>query len=309
MKPIVTLTLNPSIDESSSVNNVVADRKLRCTAPTYEPGGGGINVSRVIKTLGGETRAMYFLGGPTGQLFQQLMDRTGVETHPVSIEDLTRTDLMISENSTGRQYRFGMPGPLVKEGEWKRCLSELGALDWSPEYIVASGSLPPGVPEDFYHLVSHISQRLGARLIVDTSGKALIEAVKSDVFLLKPNMNELRALVGKELKDEAEIEAEMANIVKSGKSQIVVVSLGAGGALVVSRAGAERVRAPVVPIVSRVGAGDSMVAGIVLSLARGLTVSEAVRFGVAAGAATVMSPGSNLCKRADVERLYAGMSH
>jgi 6-phosphofructokinase 2 len=308
MKPIITLTANPSIDESTSVSHVVADRKLRCSTPAYEPGGGGINVSRVIKILGGDTRAVYLTGGATGQFFNQLMEKTGVELHPVPIEDLTRTDLMIIEESTGRQYRFGMPGPSVKEEEWKRCLIEMENLDCQPEYIVASGSLPPGVPENFYHLVSHISTRSGARLVVDTSGRALAEAVKGEIFLLKPNMNELRALVGKELKDEAEIEAEMANIVKSGKSQFVVVSLGASGALVVSKAGTERVPAPIVPIISRVGAGDSMVAGMVLSLARGMSIRDAVRFGVATGSATVMTPGSNLCKREDAERLYATMA-
>jgi 6-phosphofructokinase 2 len=308
MKPIVTLTVNPSVDESTSVCHVVADRKLRCEEPIYESGGGGINVSRVIKILGGETRAMYLAGGATGRFFQQLIEKTGVELHPMPIDGLTRTDLIITEDSTGRQYRFGMPGPSVKEAEWKRCLTELENLDCQPDYIVASGSLPPGIPEEFYHMVAYISRRLDAKYIVDTSGPALASVSKGEVFLLKPNMSELRTLAGRELKNEAEIESAVADLIRKGKSQIIVVSLGASGALVATKTGIERIPAPVVPIVSRVGAGDSMVAGIVLGLARGMSVLSAVRFGVAAGSATVMTPGTNLCRREDVERLYAAIS-
>jgi 6-phosphofructokinase 2 len=307
MKPIVTLTLNPSIDESTSVSHVVADRKLRCNAPTHEPGGGGINVSRVVKNLGGETLAMYLVGGPTGQMFQTLLEHTGVANHPVSIKDLTRMDLMVIEESSGRQYRFGMPGPSVTEPEWQKCLTDLASLNFRPDYIVASGSLPPGVPDDFYTLVARISHQLGARLIVDTSGQALCEAVKGGVYLLKPNMNELKSLVGKDLKDEYQIESEVKKLIKSGKSEIVVVSLGAAGVMMVSKEGTERVRAPTVPIISKVGAGDSTVGGIVLSLARGMSIRDAVTYGVASGSATVMTPGSQLCRREDVERLYNNM--
>jgi 6-phosphofructokinase 2 len=307
MKPIVTLTLNPSIDESTSVSNVVADRKLRCSAPSHEPGGGGINVSRVIKSLGGDTMAMYLVGGPTGQMFQTLIDKAEITSHPIQIRDLTRMDLMVIEESSGRQYRFGMPGPNVGEPEWQKCLTDLASLSFKPEYIVASGSLPPGVPDDFYTLVARVSHQLGARLIVDTSGSALLEAVKGGVYLLKPNMNELKSLVGKDLKDEFQIEAEVKKLIISGKSEIVVVSLGAAGVLMVSKEGTERVRAPTVPIISKVGAGDSTVGGMVLSLARGMSIRESVTFGVAAGSATVMTQGSQLCRREDVERLYSGM--
>jgi 6-phosphofructokinase 2 len=308
MKPIVTLTINPSIDESTSIGNVIADRKLRCNPPTYEAGGGGINVSRVVRILGGDTLAMYLVGGVTGQMFQDLVDRTGIGARPIPIADMTRMDLMVMEESTGRQYRFGFPGPQVKEVEWQSCLTELSELDFQPEYIVASGSLPPGVPDNFYNLVARISHELGARLIVDTSGPALQEAVKAGVYLLKPNMNEMRSLVGREIKDEAQLEREAMKIVKSGQSEIVVVSLGAAGVLWASRDGAERVRAPTVPIVSKVGAGDSTLGGIVFSLARGLSIREAIRFGVAAGSATVMTPGSQLCLKEDVEKLYARIS-
>jgi 6-phosphofructokinase 2 len=307
MKPIVTLTMNPSIDESTSVANVIADRKLRCSAPSHEPGGGGINVSRVIKSLGGESLAIFPVGGPTGDMFQALIDKANITNHPVRIQDLTRMDLMVIEEATGRQYRFGMPGPQVNESEWQRCLTDLSSLDFKPEYIIASGSLPPGVPEDFYTLVARISHQIGAKLIVDTSGKALSEAIKGSVYLLKPNMNELKSLVGKELKDENQIEIEVLKFIRSGLVEIVVVSLGPAGVLMVSKDGTEKFRAPTVPIISKVGAGDSTVGGIVLSLARDVPLREAVIYGVAAGSATVMTPGSQLCRPEDVERLYAGL--
>jgi 6-phosphofructokinase 2 len=200
-----------------------------------------------------------------------------------------------------------MPGPSVTEPEWQKCLTDLASLNFRPDYIVASGSLPPGVPDDFYTLVARISHQLGARLIVDTSGQALCEAVKGGVYLLKPNMNELKSLVGKDLKDEYQIESEVKKLIKSGKSEIVVVSLGAAGVMMVSKEGTERVRAPTVPIISKVGAGDSTVGGIVLSLARGMSIRDAVTYGVASGSATVMTPGSQLCRREDVERLYNNM--
>lgn len=305
MKPIVTITVNPSIDQSTSVPNVIADRKLRCKPPVYEPGGGGINVSRVIRILGGETMAFYTMGGLTGQLFQELLNGIGMICHPISIRDLTRMDLMVIEESTGRQYRFGMPGPLVREEEWQKLLNDLSNLDFRPDYVVASGSLPPGVPQDFYSMVAGICRKLGARLIVDTSGSALVEAVNNGgIFLVKPNMSEMRDLIGKDIRDESHLESEARKIVESGKVEVLVISLGAAGALMVSRDGTQRVRAPTVNIVSKVGAGDSTVGGIVLSLTRGMPLIEAVRFGVATGSATVMTPGSQLCRREDVERLY-----
>jgi 6-phosphofructokinase 2 len=304
MKPIITITMNPSVDESSSVDHVVAGRKLRCKQPTYEPGGGGINVSRVIARLGGETLAYYLVGGPTGQIFQELLDRQSVKAFPIPIKGLTRMDLMIIEEATGAQYRFGMPGPQVLDADWQRCLTEISNISPSPDYIVASGSLPPGVPPDFYALLARICHEIGAKLIVDTSGEALCRAASAGLFLLKPNMSEFRDLIGKDVRDEIQIESEMKKLVNAGAVEVIVVSLGAAGALMVSASGSERVRAPTVPIISKVGAGDSTVAGIVLGLSRGMPIRDAVRLGVAAGAATVMTPGSELCRPEDVERLY-----
>lgn len=307
MKSIVTLTMNPSVDYSSTVDHVVAERKLRCGASRYEPGGGGINVSRVIKRFDEKSLAIYIAGGLTGHMLQDLLDREGLDHRPVPVRDLTRINFMVIEEATGLQFRFGMPGPTLTEPEWQRCLLELSAIQPKPDYIVASGSLPPGVPDDFYARVVRISRELGARLIVDTSGEALCAAVKAGVYLFKPNMRELQGLIGRNIRDESQLEISAREVVERGGSEIVVVSLGAAGALMVTRERSERIRAPTVPIGSKVGAGDSMVAGIVLSLARGVSVREAVRFGVAAGAAAVMTPASELCRKEDAERLYQSM--
>lgn len=307
VKRIVTLTMNPSIDLSTGVEHIIPDRKLRCKSLQREPGGGGINVSRVIQRLGGASIALYPVGGPAGQMLQNLLDQEGLKHHPVPIDGWTRENFMILEEATGQQFRFGMPGPPLYTSEWKQCLEEIFSLDPKPDYIVASGSLPPGVPKNFYALLAQKVKELESRLMVDTSGEELRLAVEPGLFLLKPNMRELGELAGKEIKDESEQETAARKIVESGQTEVVVVSLGAAGALLVSKEGFERLRAPSVSIKSRVGAGDSMVAGIVLSLAQGKSLREAILFGIAAGAAAVMTPGSELCRREDVEQLYTRM--
>lgn|SRR5690554_229969 len=301
---IITLTMNPVVDISSSVSHVIVERKLRCDTPIYEPGGGGINVARAIRKLGGEAAAVYPAGGLTGELLRGLLDKEGLQHHCIPITGMTRESFTVLETATGQQYRFGMPGPTIKEEECQKCLDVLEEKASTAEYIVASGSLPPGVGEDFFVRVAHIAAKSGARLVVDTSGEALRRAMEVGTFLLKPNLRELSELAGEEIQDETRQEEVAMGIIKTGKCRAVVASLGAAGVLLATKEGVERIRSPLVPIVSKVGAGDSTVAGTVLSLARKRPLKEAVRFGVAAGAAAVMTPGSELCRREDVERLY-----
>ena len=307
MKTIVTMTLNPAIDKSSSVAHVMAERKLYCKPPRFEPGGGGVNVSRAIKKLGGESMLLYPAGGLTGERLQGLLDEEGLNHRPFPIEGLIRESLVILEESTGRQYRFGMPGPEFQEQEWEQFLDALSAIDPAPDYLVASGSLPPGVPADFYARVARAGKKKGAKTIIDASGEALEEALKEGVYLIKPNVREFRELVGEDIKEESQIKAEAQKMVKSGRCEVLVISLGAAGALMVSEEISEHILPPTVPIVSKVGAGDSMVAGIVLSLARGKPLRESVLFGAAAGTAAVMTPGTELCRREDAERLFKSM--
>lgn len=301
---IATVTMNPAIDKSSSVDRVVAEWKLRCDLPSYEPGGGGINVSRAIRNLGGNSLAWYIAGGFSGKLLRELLDREGLEHQGIPIQGMTRESLSVLEKSTGLQYRFNMPGPKLAKKEWETCLKEITHLLDRVEYLVASGTLPPGVPNDFYGLLAQRAKRKKVRMILDTSGEALRLALQEGVFLIKPNLREFAELTGQERSDELEEENRAKELVKQGGCEVVVVSLGAAGVLAASAAGTERIPAPVVPIKSKVGAGDSTVAGMVLALARGWSWPKALRFGVAAGAAAVMTPGSELCRREDTERLY-----
>ena len=304
MKSIVTVTMNPTIDKSAAVWSVVPERKLRCHSPGYEPGGGGINVSRAIGRLGGEARALYTAGGLQGRLLGDLLAGEGMECLPMPVAEATRENLIVFEESTKLQFRFGMPGPTLAPEEWEGSLALLAGLSPAPDYVVASGSLPPGVPEDFYARLARAAKARGARVIVDTSGKALAPALAEGVFLVKPNVGELRELAGEGVEEETLKEEAARGLLAKGQSEVVVVSLGAAGAFAVWQGGGGYFRAPTVPIQSKVGAGDSMVPAMVLGLARGGSLEEAVRFGVAAGAAAVMTPGTELCRREDVERLY-----
>jgi len=304
---IVTVTVNPTVDINTHVSQVLPEKKLRCGPPHRQPGGGGVNVARAVHRLGGEATAFYLAGGPPGEMLCQLMEGEGVAQHALPVGGWTRENLIVFEEASGLQYRFGMPGPEVEEEEWRRCLDELAALEPAPDYLVASGSLPPGVPDEFFARVAEIARDRGARLVVDTSGEPLRHAVDVGTFMLKPNLRELRELVGEELEGEHEQVEAAQDLVERGRVEVVVLSLGAGGALVVTSDTVEPIRTPTVPIRSKVGAGDSMVGGMVLALARGWELLPAIRFGVAAGAAAVMTDGTELCRRDDTERLYDEM--
>ena len=307
MKNIVTISINPAIDKSSSIAHVVAERKLYCKRPRFEPGGGGVNVSRAIKKLGGESTLLYPTGGLTGKSLQELLNEEDLAHWPFPIEGSIRESLVILEESTGQQYRFGMPGPEFQKKEWEQFLQELSTIEPSPDYLVASGSLPPGVPADFFAQVARVGKNKGAKTIIDASGEALEKAIQEGVYLIKPNVREFRGLVGKDITEESQIKAEAQKMVKSARCEVLVISLGAAGALMISEDIAEHILPLTVPIISKVGAGDSMVAGIVLSLARGKPLRESILFGVAAGTAAVMTPGTELCRREDAERLYKDM--
>jgi len=305
MASTLTLTLNPTIDKSAEVDHVTSEKKLRCRSPRYEPGGGGLNVSRAIRKLGGESTALYLAGGLQGRRLQDLLDEEKLDHRPVPIAEPTRENLIVYEDKSGEQYRFGMPGPEVSESEWRGLLDSLRDRDPAPDYLVASGSRPPGVPDDFYARLARLCREKGTRMILDASGDTLVEAVREGVFLVKPNVAELRTLAGTDdFQDEAELEELACRLTRDGVIEVVVASLGAAGAKLAWKDQCRRLRAPTVSIKSKVGAGDSMVAGIVLGLARGQSIPDAARFGVAAGAAAVTTPGTELCRREDAERLF-----
>lgn len=306
MTAIATLTLNPALDLSTATDAVVPTHKLRCAVPRFDPGGGGVNVARVVRTLGGEAVAVFPAGGNTGRMLQSLLDQEGIDSRAVPIAGLTRVSFTVDERRSGAQYRFVLPGPELTTVELQRCLDRLSSLSPSPIYIVASGSLPPGVPSDIYGRVAQMARDAGARLILDTSGEAL-RRTGGGVYLVKPNLRELQDLESREIRGEAEQVASARRLITEGLSEVVVLSLGADGALLVTAEGHERYPAIDVPVQSAVGAGDSMVGALTLGLVRGLPLGAAVCFGMAAGAATLMTPGTELCRREDVERLFAQM--
>lgn len=301
MQTITTLTPNPAVDLYAEVDRVVADEKLRCRDPRRDAGGGGINVARVVGRLGEEVRAVYPVGGPTGRRLRELLAQE-VDSVPVEVGGDTREDLTVGEAGSGRQFRFIMPGPELAREEGERLRD--AALDPAPDYLVASGSLPPGLPTDFYAELARRAREAGSRVVLDTAGEALEAALEAGVFLLKPNLRELGHIAGRDISRDPDQEEVASELVSRGAARVVVVSLGAAGVLVVGPGVTERVPAPTVPIRSRIGAGDSSVAGITLALARGEDLMTAVRLGVAAGAAAVMTPGTELCRRSDTERLF-----
>jgi 6-phosphofructokinase 2 len=307
MQHIVTLTMNPTIDKTTSVEQVEKEVKLRCGQAKREPGGGGINVSRAIQKLGGASRCVYTAGGPVGRILQDLLGDEDLEHHPVEVRNETRENFVVFEQSSRKQYRFGLPGPDLSDGEWRGCLDVIENLDPFPDILVGSGSLPPGVPDDFYGRMAEIGSRRNCKVAVDSSGAALRGAFQAGVYLLKPNMKEFSEITGKYELEDREIEEEARSLIQAGRAAVIAVSLGAGGALIVDAEQTLHISSPTVPIRSKIGAGDSMTAGMLLGIARGMDFPEWTRFGVAAGAAAVMTEGTELCRREDTERLYREM--
>ena len=303
MSSIITITFNPAIDKSTSVTELVPDKKMRCSQPVFEPGGGGVNVARAIKKLGGNANAVYLAGGYSGSFFKQLLDKEEVDSSVIKIAGHTRENLIVVDKKNDLQYRFGMPGPGVTEEEWKQLLTFLDGIE-DVAFMIASGNVPSGMPADIFTRISSIAKKKNAKFIVDASGESLKLALSEEVFLIKPNLGELSSLAGKEWIDHSEVEITARQIIDKNKCEVIVVSMGEKGAMLISASETISVIPPTVERKSTVGAGDSMLAGIVLSLSRGWSLADSVRFGVACGTAATMNPGTELCHREDAERLY-----
>lgn len=306
MEKIVTLTLNPAIDKSTTVKAIVPEKKLRCDVPKFEPGGGGVNVSRALKKLGGTSTAMYLAGGHSGKFYEQLLDDEGIQSIVIAIKSRTRENLIVVDEANA-QYRFGMPGPTIQEAEWKSCLQQLEDAN-GIEYLVASGSMPDGVPLDFFAMLADLCNHKNIRFILDTSGKPLKNAIDDGVFLIKPNIGELSSLHGSEELSEDDAISAARDIINKGGCQVMVISMGPAGAILVTKDEVFESSAPSVKKRSTVGAGDSMVAGMVYALSKGFNWKQVLQYGIATGTSTTMNPGTQLCKKEDVERLFAKMS-
>lgn len=299
---IVTLTLNPAIDLSYEVDRLVATHKLRTCAERTFPGGGGINVARVLARLGRETNCVYLAGGATGPTFEALLTEQGLPATRIAIAGSTRIATTVFETETGKEFRFTPPGPEVSEPEWRACLDTLARLrcDW----LVASGSLPRGVPTQFYAHLASLTAASGSRLVLDSSGLALRDAIASGgVYLAKPNLAEFEQLTGRQFAGPEDVGQAARELVRASGMHAMVVTLGAQGAVLAT--GDDIVLSPALALEAKsaVGAGDSFVAGMVHALAGGEDMAAAFRFGMAAGSAAILTPGTELARREDIERL------
>ena len=301
--PIVTVTVNPALDVSFEVDQVIAERKLRCTRPVMHPGGGGINVARVALRLGQAARALWVGGGRDAPVLGDLLDHEQVPHERLPTRDELRRSLHVEERATGDMFRFVMPGAELTDDEQAHILDRVAALD-GVAYVVLSGSLSPSLPVDFYARLAERCPR-EARVVLDTSGDPLARGLAGRIYLVKPNRNELSRMVGRELADHADLARAARELIDAGRVEVVAVSLAEDGLLLVTREGPEHVAAPTVEMVSAVGAGDSTVAGIVVGLARGMPLTDAARLGAAAGSAAVMTEATELCRPEDVARLFA----
>jgi 6-phosphofructokinase 2 len=305
MSDIITITPNPAVDVSTVVEKIVPVTKLRGSSQKRDPGGGGINVARVISRFGGDVTALYPVGGTTGALLKRLLEHEGIKSLTWTTSEETREDFFVTESATGQPYRFILPGPTLSELEWQACLDLLANLDPFPRFVIGSGSLPHGVPADFYARIAGIAQAHGAQMVLDTSGPALSAAVSAGVDLVKPSLREMRELAGCELADASAWEAAARALVATRKVAMVALTMGHLGAVLVTRDRVLRAQPLPVTPVSAVGAGDSFLGVLIHQLVSSATLDDAFRWAVAAGAAALLHAGTALCDPADVRRLAA----
>ena len=302
---IVTLTMNPVLDKNTNAKLVVPEKKIRCKTPSYAPGGGGINVSRAIKKLGSNSVAIFLAGGNNGKSMAKLLDEESIQHEQIDSGVDVRENLMVLDETTNNQYRFGMPGHEVDEKYWKNVLTSIKNIQPKPAYLVASGSLPPGVPDDFYARLAQFAKQNDIRMVLDASGASLKLALEEGVYLIKPNLREMAGLLEKDVLTGMEQEEAAKKFLKNNFCEVLLLSLGARGAMVASNADViSYIVPPTMPVISTVGAGDSMVAGMVKGLTKGLSTHQAARYGVSAGTAAAMTPGSELCRKVDTEKIY-----
>ena len=302
---IVTLTINPSLDKSTQFTGLIAEQKIRCKPPRYDAGGGGINVSKAISRLGGDSLCIFSSGGSPGIKLEELVQKEGIEIKTISTQNWTRENLVALDTNTNSQYRFCFPGASISDLEKETIIQTVQQL--KPKYLVASGSLNEGLATDFYQKIADLAKATGTKLILDTSGEALKKVLEKGVYLVKPNIGELAKLIGVERLETNEVEVAARKLIEKGSAEIVVVSLGAQGAVLVTATQTEFVPAPNVVKKSTVGAGDSMVGAMVWALSLNKSLKEVVQWGVACGSAATMNEGTQLFKLEDAKRLFEGL--
>ena len=311
MPSILTLTMNPALDLLTTVPQVMDSHKLRCSALQTHPGGGGINVARILRRMGNDVLALFPAGGETGAQLQQLLLQEDVAHEAVPIQGRTRESFSVHELATQHDFRFVLPGPELSASEVAACRQSLLAHAQPGSYWVLSGSLPPGTPDNFYAEVARQAQALHCQVILDASGPPLKAALAQGVTLFKPSLRELRDLTGLPLTTEPEWIAAAQQLLTQGQARLVALSLGEQGAVLVSAQAVWRAQALPVPVRSTIGAGDSFVGGLVHALnqhaASGLdnphVLVEAFRWAMATSAAALLSLGTALAQPEDIQRL------
>ncbi len=304
---ILTITLNPAVDVATHVPAVIAGPKLRCAAPRYDPGGGGVNVARAVQKLGGAARALVAVGGPMGQRLVSLLATEGVPALPIVVSGETRQSFAVTDGATGAQYRFGVPGEHLTAQDADRLLTEIAAHTTHNSYVVISGSVAPGLPEDMQSRIIAIAAEKHARVVVDTSSRALdrlIGAPTTPVYLLRVDQSEAAEAANHHMDTVADSVAFATDLVARGVAEIIVTGRGAEGSVLVSRDQRFFCHAPKVTVRSKIGAGDAFVGAMTLTLARGGTADAALRWGVAAASATVSTEATALCDLAQAQACY-----
>lgn len=302
MPGIITITLNPVIDKTYKVNDLVPEHKLRCANPFVEAGGGGINVSKGLKILGSSSLAVFFKGGRNGEHLHEMLQREQVECRPITIDGETRESLIIIEQSNGKEFRIVVEGPEIGMPNFQEIIRLIESE--KPEWIIASGSLPKGLPKDVYAILAKTAKLSGSKLVLDTSGEALREALTEGVYLMKPNLRELSSLAGVEALKHYEVPAAAKKLISDGRAEVIVVSMSSEGATLITKEMHYHVPAPQVEQSSTVGAGDSMVSGMVWALQQEKTLTEMICWGIACGSAATMNTGTQLFKKTDAEELF-----
>jgi 6-phosphofructokinase 2 len=298
---IVTITLSPCLDKSTTVEKFVPEKKLKCSYPLFEAGGGGINVSRALHNFKTDSLCIYISGGYTGRILNNLVYHDQLNAAPVPSDAYTRENFIVFENQTHLQFRFGMPVNPVPKKEWKAVIARLNRT--KANYLVLSGSVWPEIDQEFFIELQKYIKKNNVNFVADTAGNALKAVLKTGAYLIKPNQNEFSQLYGKKPLNAKQIVVKAKQMVKKGLVKNILVSLGGEGAVLINDKEAFQFVPPKLKIKSTVGAGDTMVAGIVYQLNKGKEISEAVKFGVACGSATTINSGMQLGTLAGAKKL------
>ena len=308
MAKIVTLTPNPALDIATHVEKLVPSHKLRCGPVHRDPGGGGINVARVVHRLGGKVVAVYACGGGSGDELRDLLRKEGLLNRAVHVAGHTRESFNVTEDASGGQFRFILPGDPMSENEWKRCLDVTLSLIADGDYVVGSGSLPPGVPADFYARAVRLAKSKGAKTAIDTQGPSLKAVIEEGIDVLKASAREMGDYLGVAPTAPEGWREACRELLRSGKVQTIAVTLGEQGAVLLTQSQGWHAAVPKVKSLTTVGAGDSFLGGLLSKLVENRPVPEALQYAASAGTAALFTHGTGLCERSEVEKLNAGLT-